>query len=191
MPRNKAGKPIDPDNVEVQASPFMVVASIECGSLGYTSAEDDARVRRRLRNGEQGAVELALWTGMDPAGNSLDIDSLAGSAETITVADELDIIEVVAALEDYAYRDQGYGHVAFIHAPVAVNAHAAAANLVIPDGPLLKTPFGSIWVFGGGYPGTGGEGAEVPTGGAFLHITGQTTVWATSAPTSCWQPGHR
>lgn len=168
------GKPRDPDNAEFEARPFMVAASIECGTVGYTSAEDTARVRRRLEAGEQGAVEFAFWTGLDRNGNSLDIEHLAGSAEDLTVADELDIIEVVAVLEDYAYRAQDYGFTAFIHAPVSVNAHAAAANLVVPDGPLQRTPYGSVWVFGGGYPGTGDD---LPSGGAFLHVTGQVTVW--------------
>jgi hypothetical protein len=167
----------DDENVLVEAAPFMVLASIECGSLGYTGAEFEAKVRRRLINGEQGAVELALWTGLDPAGNGLDISSLAGTAEDITVIDADTAVEVVSALEDYAYRDQGYGYVAYIHAPVLVAAYAAEAGLVIQDGPLMRTPYGSIWIFGGGYPGTGEAGAEAPAGGAYMHVTGQVTYW--------------
>lgn len=171
------GKPRDPDNTLVEARPFMVVASIECGSVGYTSAEDEARVRRRLEAGEQGGAEFAFWTGLDRNGNDLDIVSLAGSAEDITVADELDIIEVVAALEDYAYRAQDYGYAAFLHAPVSVTAHAAESNLIVQDGPLMRTPYGSVWVFGGGYPGSGQGATEPPDGGTFIHVTGQVTVW--------------
>lgn len=171
------GKPTDPDNSLVEAPPFMVLASIECGTVGYTSAEDEARVRRRLDNGEQGAAEFALWTGLDPAGNGLAIPHLAEADEDILAAEPLSIVSVVAGLEDWAYRDQGYGYVAYIHAPVAVAAHAADAGLVIDDGRLKRTPFGSIWIFGGGYPGTGEEGAEPPEGGTYLHVTGQVTVW--------------
>ena len=46
------GKPSDPENTEVEAPPFMVVASIECGVVGYTGSEFEAKVRRRLANGE-------------------------------------------------------------------------------------------------------------------------------------------
>lgn len=171
------GKPVDPAEDEVQAGAFMVLSSIECGTVGYTANEDAARVRGRLEAGEQGAVELALWTGLDPAGNSLEIENLSEAPEIVPVADDLDMVHVVAALEDYAYRDQGYGFTAYIHAPVSVAAHAAAGNLVERDGNLLRTPYGSIWVFGGGYPGTGVAGAEPPAGGTFLHITGLVTVW--------------
>jgi hypothetical protein len=178
----EGGKPVDPDNAEVTANPFMVVASIECATVGYTAAEDEARVRRRLEAGEQGGAELALWTGLDPNGNSLDITSLAESAEDIsTVADELSLAHVVAALEDYAYREQSYGYTAFIHAPVAVAAWAAEANLIVDDGPLMRTPYGSVWVFGGGYPGTGAAGGDAPpAGGSYMHVTGQVTVWRAS-----------
>lgn len=175
------GKPVDPDNTLVEAPPFMVVASIECGAAGYTGAEFEEKVRRRLTNGEQGAVELALWTGLDPAGNGLDIPNLADTAETVPVLDGGDtseiISEVVSALETYAYQTQAYGYVAYIHAPVGVAAYAAEAGLVQRDGNLLVTPYGSVWVFGGGYPGTGDEGDPAPIGGAYLHITGQVQVW--------------
>lgn len=149
--------------------------------MGFTAAEFEARVRRRLDNGEQGAAELALWTGLDPDGNALGIPNLADTADDLTV-DSLDIRSVVAGLEDWAYRVQGYGHVAYIHAPVSVAAWAADAGLVIQDGPLKVTPYGSVWIFGGGYPGTGASGAPAPDGGAYLHVTGQVQVWRAPDP---------
>lgn len=171
------GKPADPDNPEVEALPFMAMASIECGTVGYTAPEDEARVRRRLTNGEQGAVESAFWTGEDRNGNGLGIASLSDTADDVTVSDPFDITHVVAALEDWAYRDQDYGYTAYIHAPVAVAAHAAEFGLVETAGNLKVTPYGSVWVFGGGYPGTGEDGALAPAGGAYLHVTGQVQVW--------------
>jgi hypothetical protein len=176
------GKPVDPNDATVEALPFAVIASIECGAIGYTEPEFEAKVRRRLENGEQGAVEEALWTGLGFDGEALDIDSLSGDPVTVTPADTLEIVHVVAALEDYAYRDQGYGYVAYIHAPVAVAAHAADHGLVVDEGnPFaggrMRTPYGSVWVFGGGYPGTGTAGAAPPSGGSYMHITGQVQVW--------------
>lgn len=161
------GKPADPGDDQVSADPFMVLASIECGSLGYTATEFEDKVRRRLENGEQGAAELALWTGLDFDGNDLGITSLNDDPDTVAVVDDQDLVAVVSSLEDYAYRVMGYGSVAYIHAPAAASAWAALhGDLARPDGPLLRTPFGSIWVFGGGYPNDGG-----------LHITGQVNLW--------------
>jgi hypothetical protein len=166
-------KGADPDNPLVEAEPFVVYASIECGSVGYTFDEFRAKVERRLANGEQGAVEGALWGG----GTDLGIATLTNSATDITVADETDLASVLSAIETEAYFTQAYGNVAYIHAPVSVAAWAATNHLIVKDGPILKTHFGSIWVFGGGYPGTGADGAEPPAGGAYLYVTGQVTVW--------------
>lgn len=173
-----ADKTGDPENELVETGVFAVVAGMECGSLGYTEEQFREKIRRRLNNGEQGAAEEALWTGLDPDGNALGIPHLAdGDAGTVTPGDDTSIVSVVSELEDWAYRVQGYGNVAYIHAPVRVAAHAASADLVRDDGPLKRTPFGSIWVFGGGYPGTGDAGESPPSGGAFLHVTGQVQVW--------------
>lgn len=173
----EGGKPSDPENAEFEALPFMVLATLECGVGGYTGAELEAKVRRRLENGEQGTVERALWTGEDFQGNPLGIANLSTGADDIPVLDDDMITGVVAGLEEYAYTDQGYGYTAYIHAPVGVAAYAAEAGLVIPDGPLKVTPYGSVWIFGGGYPGTGDAGDPPPAGGWNLHITGQVQVW--------------
>lgn len=170
-------KPLDSVDDATSAGVFLALATVACNAVGFTEAEYQTMARRRLANGEQGAVEEAFWTGLDFEDNALETGGLAENAETVTIHDDLDMIHIVAALEDYAYRQQGYGNVAYIHAPVIANAFAAEANLIVQDGPLQRTPYGSIWVFGGGYPGTGASGAAPPAGGTYLHITGQTTVW--------------
>jgi hypothetical protein len=72
---------------------------------------------------------------------------------------------VVGALERYAYTDNQYGGVAYIHAPVEVAALAAEAGLILQDGPNRKvTPMGSVWSFG-----------AYPAGSVI--VTGQTAVW--------------
>lgn len=176
----EGGKPTDPEDPLTEARVFGVVAGLECGAAGYSAVEFQDKVRRRLENGEQGATEQALWTGLDEDGNTLDIESLSDSPETITVSDDLDIVHVLAAMENWAYLDQGYGNVAYIHAPVVVASHAADRGLVVQDRNLKRTPFGSVWIFGGGYPGTGTDGVSPPTGGTYLHITGQVQVWRSS-----------
>jgi hypothetical protein len=155
---------------EVNAIPFLVMAGQTCSRVGYTSGEFDAMIRAELEAGEQGAAEAALWTGLDGDGTGLGITSLATDPFDITITDGDSITEVVAALEDYAYRAQGYAYRAMIHAPVSVAAWAAEVGLIEKDGRLKVTPYGSVWVFGGGYPGG-------PDSAATLHITGQVSVW--------------
>lgn len=170
-------KEADPNNELVDTGAFTVYASIECASVGYTEAEFRAQVERRLANGEQGAVEYALWTGLGADGGSLGIPNLVDDAVDVTAGNDEDLASVIGALEDYAYRVQGYGNIAYIHAPVRVAEYFAADHQLVKDGNVWKTVFGSIVVFGGGYPGTGPGGAAPPTGGAYIYITGQTTVW--------------
>jgi hypothetical protein len=170
-------KPQDPMEDEVVTGVFMALATLACNAVGYTEAELQTRVRRRLLAGEQGAVEAAFWSGWGLFNTSLDILNLAATADAVAVGDPLDLAHVVSALEEYAYHDQGYGYTAMIHAPVGVAAHAHEANLIVYDGPLMRTPFGSTWVFGGGYSGLDELGNPAPDGGTYIHITGQTTVW--------------
>lgn len=172
-------KEADPQNPVVETGSFAVYASIECGAIGYSEREFEDQVIRRLLNGEQGAAEYGLWTGLGADGSSLGNENLVDSATLVINPDDSNIVAVLAALEDYAYRVQGYGNVAYIHAPVTVASWAASQHLVWEKSgdPRQYTPFGSIWVFGGGYPGTGPGHVAPPLGGAYLYVTGQTTVW--------------
>lgn len=158
-------KPIDTDNEEVQTGVFAVLSTLECGALGYSMEELEAKVRRRLEGTEQAAVERALWSGLDFQGDALDIRSLTGEAEAVPMAFEADnVAELVGALERYAYTEQGYGYQAVIHAPVEVAAFAFHDGLVLMDGNRKVTPMGSIWSFGA-------------YGSGSVWITGQTSVW--------------
>jgi hypothetical protein len=158
-------KPLDGDNAEVQAGVFGVLATLDCGAVGYTVPEYRTKVLRRLEGTEQAAVERALWTGLDFEGNPTATMSLDGSAEDIPAGYDPGLItDVVGALERYAYTEQQYGYQAYIHAPVEVAAFAAEAGMVQLDGNRKVTPMGSIWSFGA-YP------------GGSVIITGQTTVW--------------
>src|SRR5690606_28156501 len=88
----------DPDNPTFDADPFVVYASIECGSVGYTSQEFMDKVARRLTMGAQEAVERALWTGEGDTGSgvvSLDITNLVDSATLITPASDAALPEVL------------------------------------------------------------------------------------------------
>jgi hypothetical protein len=162
-------KPLDQGNDEVSTGVFAVLATVNCGAPGYTDEEFRTQARRRLEGNEQAAVEAAFWGGQDFEGQSLDILDLNGTAEDVDPGYDPGLItDVVGALERYAYTEQGYGGVAYIHAPIEVAAFAAEAGLVLPEtsGPNGRkiTPMGSIWVFG-----------AYPAGSVI--VTGQTTVW--------------
>jgi len=158
-------KPLDGRGDEVASGSFAVLATLNCGAVGYTDEENRQAVLRRLEGSEMAAVERALWTGLDLEGNALGIQSLDSEASAIPAGYDPGLItDVVGALERFAYTENQYGGVAYIHAPVEVAAFAAEAGLVIPDGNRKVTPMGSIWVFGA-YP--SGE----------VIVTGQTAVW--------------
>lgn len=158
-------KPHDPDNPEIQTGVFWALSTLECTQVGYTEAQLRAKVTRRLEASEQATVERALWSGLDFQGNALGIENLDEEAEAVTGGYDPGLItDVVGALERYAYTEQGYGYAATIHAPIEVAAFAAEAGLILQDGPVKRTPLGSVWVFGA-YP--MGE----------VIVTGQVTLW--------------
>lgn len=162
-------KPIDSDNEEIDTGVFALFSTLNCGAVGYTGAQLDAKVRRRLEGSEQWGIEQALWSGLDFEGNSLGIRSLSSEAVDVGVVTDPDglglITDVVATLEKYAHTEQGYGFTAYLHAPIEVAAFAAEAGLIVPDGQRKVTPMGSVWAFGAYPPGQ-------------IIVTGQTTLWA-------------
>lgn len=165
-PATPPDKPIDTDDDEVSTGVFAVLSTLNCGAPGYDEATLRAKVLRRLESDEQSTVETALWSGLDFEGNSLDIRSLSGEAVDIGLSFTPDTVsEAVAALERYAYFTQGYGGVAYIHAPIEVAAFAASEGMLVERNGIRRvTPMGSVWVFG-----------AYPAGS--MIITGQTTVW--------------
>lgn len=162
-------KPLDGDNDEVATGVFAVLSTLLCNAVGGTLEEYRTKVRRRLEGAEQAAVERAFWSGLDLESNALEILNLDDEAVAIGVGYDAGLItDVVGALERYAYTEQGYGGVAYLHAPIEVAAFAAEAGLILPEStsPNARklTPMGSVWAFGA-YP--AGE----------VIVTGQTTVW--------------
>lgn len=150
-------KTFDANDGFVEANPFTVYASLQCGSAGMTPAAVENKVMRRLANGEQSIAELGLWR------------VLTSGATPLLAADST-MVGVVAELEQWLYGINGanYGNVGYLHAPYRMAAYAAEQSLVVRDGPLLKTPTGTIWIFGGGYGDTSYDQ---------IFITGQVTVW--------------
>ncbi len=149
-------KTFDPIEDLIDAEPFVVYSSLQCGSVGYTQAELEAKVRRRYANGEQTGVETEFAV------------VLAAAASPLTAPDPGSIESVIGELEEWLYGVGGvaYGNVGFLHSPVRFATAAAFAGLLVQRGPLWTTQMGTIWVFGGGYPDDG-----------IIYISGQVTLW--------------
>jgi hypothetical protein len=153
-------KVFDPAEDVIEADPFVVYSTLQCGAAGHTSAELQTKVLRRLVNGEQSIAEEGVAT------------ILAAGATPLAADDETSFRSALGELEQWLYGDGGqYGNVGYLHTPVRFAAYAAAAGALIKDGPLWRTHMGSIWVFGGGYPDDGK-----------IYISGQVTVWRTPEP---------
>jgi hypothetical protein len=150
-------KTFDANDALINANPFTVYASLQCGSAGTTPAALETKVLRRLSNGEQTIVEYGMGL------------VLAAGATPLAPADAT-MTGIVSDLEQWLYGIGGanYGNVGYLHAAPRMAAYAAEETLVVRDGPLLKTPLGTIWSFGGGYPDNG-----------TIYISGQVTVWRT------------
>lgn len=135
----------------VDGEPFVVYGSSQCGSVGTNAARAERRARQNLENGEQFEVESAMAAVLDAQDTVLPNQPLVAGA--------------VAALEQWLYGTAAYGRIGFIHASPGVAALAAAEEQWVRDGNLYRTPYGTIWSVGGGYP----EGT--------IFISGQVHVW--------------
>lgn len=154
-------KSFDSNEDPIARDSFVVYASIACGSAGKTQFDLETRVRRRLANGEQSQAEAGMA-------------AILAAGATPLIAPGLMLADVVGELEQWLYgsdalpapADAQYGNIGYLHASPRIAAHAMGDELLFPDGPLLRTRMGTVWVFGGGYPDDG-----------TIYISGNVTVW--------------
>lgn len=155
------------------ALPFVVYASLICGTAGYTLDELSARVQRRLAVKEQPAVESALW---GVAGG--DTPGYFQSGVTVTaLPDAAGVTAALAALEQ-ALATCYDGIPGIIHARPRVAAHMSDHTLLLKENGLIKTWRGNAVVFGDGYSGRDPAGA-LPGAATdeFLYATGRVLIW--------------
>lgn len=145
------------------AEPFIARATYTCRPVGLGNAPADleAKVLRRLANGEQTVAE---------AGMSVVLQ--ASATPLVGVDDPESIRSVVGELEQWLYGvdTANYGRVGVLHASPRVMSYAAFAGLLIKDGPVWITPMGTVWSIGGGYP----DGR--------IYISGTASVWRAVQP---------
>lgn len=92
------------------------------------------RAQQNLRLGEQNAVESAF--------------AVRAKTDAGTATEVADLVAAVGALEAALAKTTTIG---MIHASPGLAAAAAWMQLLIRSGPVLRTPLGHLWVFGGGY----------------------------------------
>jgi hypothetical protein len=162
------------------ATPFTVYAEFECSAVGVGGAESVAA--DALARVEQQQVEAAFWTGT-AGGQSIVFPHLAADAEVVDAQDIVlqpaaspvvtggaDVAHALGALEQEladCYKGQG-----LIHVPRSALPTLAAWGLAREVDGRLLTPAGNVIVVGGGYTGSGPDGAAPGTGTAWIYATG-------------------
>lgn len=149
--------------------PFTLYHGLLCTILDLAEARN--AVASRFSYAEPRALELAFWGG-EPG----QYPALATDPGLVILPAAANIEDAVAALE--FELGQRYGGVGIIHAPRQAMPYAASFNLIVQDGPVLTTPLGTLWAFGGGY-----DPAIVPTGQDAI-LDNQSWLYATGAMTS-------
>lgn len=140
-PWNAAESELAPTDVKEGVRPdfpdtFLALttwAADECDLLKRSREEVRVRAQQVHRLQESNQVEKSLAARM--------------LADAGTVADA-NFTWAVGQLEAALAETNTLG---FIHAGAQWATSAAQANLIVRSGPVLKTPLGHTWVFGGGY----------------------------------------
>jgi hypothetical protein len=159
----------------VSGAPFGVVVTYQCGSLGYSFAEAEARIKTRMSLREQTAVERRVWQGI-PAGGIGGIPGLFQSAQTLTPAACPTL--AVGQLEQVLADNGVFG--GMIHARPNLAAQLARSHLIeMGPGRRITTKLGTPVVFGQGYNGTGPQGQAVTATVEYMYASGRILLWAT------------
>lgn len=157
----------------ISGTPFGVYTSYTCGSIGYSFAEVEQKVRLRMQLREQRAVERRVWQGV-PAGGTGGIPGHFQSASTLSAASCA--TEALFSLEQ-ALADNGViGGI--IHARPGMGAVLAQAHLIERNqrGQIF-TKNGTPVVLGHGYAGTGPTGQAVTATTEYMYASGRVLIW--------------
>jgi hypothetical protein len=164
----------------VTGLPFIVAATVTCGTVGYTYEEQRAFVMERLRGVEQGVLEGIFSTsslGQGPGLVTADgITTVTGAGDTLT--------DVLGELERARYcgftgNVTRYGPPGYLHVAIPVFNRLKELHLIEFDGTRWRTAIGTV-VSTGCYANNHPSGAAPADGVFWLYITGQTVIWRTS-----------
>ncbi len=163
----------------ILGAPFIVFATMQCGTVGYTFEEQSALIMERLRGVEQSVVEEVFSTsdfGQSPGLTAADgIVTVTGAGATV--------VEVLSELERARYCGFGanttqYGPPGVLHVAIPVLNALKQEHVVEWDGTRWRTPMGTV-VSAGCYANNDPAGAAPADGTFWMYLTGQTTIWRT------------
>lgn len=172
-----AEKPFDPDDNPgfIEADPYWLLATYQCGTVGTSAADVTRRVRKRYDAGAQHAVEEAIWTGAGIAG----VPALTTAGATTVVPLAPGAGAAVAAAEQAFWDLHGYTGV--LHVNTQAYGALAYSQMMTRQGGagVYRTPLGTALSIGAGYGITGPAGVAPAAGFVWAFITPQTYVWST------------
>lgn len=155
----------------VSGAPFAVLATYVCTPIGFDFQEAERRVRLRLTNREQRAVEQRVWSGS--TGVLGTIPGLFANATNLGAVGCTR--EAVALLEQTLADNAVLGGIIHARAGVSAMLHAD----LVRQGParMKVTPLGTPYVFGQGYSGIGPTGQAVTSSTEWMYASGRVLIW--------------
>ena len=163
----------------VTGLPFIVFATMQCGTVGYTFEEERGLVLERLKGVEQSVVEEVFSTSTFGQGPGL---VAADGITTVTGAGD-SVVNVLSELERARYcgftgNTAQYGPPGILHVAIPVFNELKSQHVLEFDGTRWRTPMGTV-VSAGCYANNDPAGAAPADGVFCMYLTGQTTIWRT------------
>lgn len=164
----------------VLGAPFLVFATLQCGSAGLSYDELRDLTMDRLRSVEQAVVEEVFSTstfGQSPGLTAADgIITVTGAGDSV--------VNVLSELERARYcgftgNTAQYGQPAVLHVAIPVFNELKSQHVIDFDGTRWRTPMGTV-VSSGCYANNDPDGAAPADGVFWMYITGQTAIWRSS-----------
>ena len=171
-PPSTGTKEFIPLESPVSGDPFAVMTSYTCGSIGFSFAEVEQRLRTRMMLREQRAVERRLWQGS--TGSLGTITGLFSTATTVGPASCP--VEAIEILEQTLADNGVVGGI--IHARPGMAAHLDNNHLVYEENRRIRrTCLNTKLAFGQGYSGVGPTGQAVTGDTEWMYATGRVVIY--------------
>ncbi|BDT39523.1 hypothetical protein [Streptomyces yaizuensis] len=153
-------KPIEPfEPVRVEAAPFTIVSGIDCRTPVFPS---ETKAIEALTRGEDLQVERRFWDQQITRPDLVELKA----GETVGLDDAVALLEAVAS--------QRYAGLIYLHVPVQALTYMRELEIAERDGPVWRTPYGSVVIPGSGYVDQRGPGDRPPpAAGWWVLATGQ------------------
>lgn len=156
----------------ITGTPFVVIASFLCGTIGFGADEYAAMAVAKLKAGEQAVVEQIFSAGTFGEAPSLANNTPAATALTAATS----VSGAIGELEAWLYHLSGITGV--IHIPISDSARVLTSDYVTFSTGAWRTKLGTAISFGD-YANVGPTGTAPAAGHSFWYITGQMSTWRT------------